>query len=789
MADQDELIQQLLLKLDILLKRQEGFSKEIESLRQEIDHLKTSETLQTPVIQKEEPVTETYIEFRQRKLYAEEFTRTTPKQKETRNEPVPPSKKTPARKNDLEKLIGENLISKIGIAITVIGVAIGAKYSIDHNLVSPLTRIILGYLMGIGLLGFGFKLKTNYEKYSAVLVGGAIAIMYFITYSAYSFYSLIPQVLAFTMMVAFTAFGVLAAMVYSQQIIALIGLVGAYAVPFLLSDGSGQVVVLFSYIAIINMGILVIAFKKYWKILYYASFGLSWAILSSWIFLKYHTEQHFALALMFTSIYFATFYLTFLAYKFKHQAKFEIAEIALLISNSFIYYGLTYFMISQHETGKNYLGLFTLGNALIHFMVSAIIYKQKLSDKNLFYLISGLVLVFITIAIPVQLNGHWVTLLWTGEATLLFWIGRTKTVSIYEKLSYPLMILALLSIVQDWSLAYLQGNHYSSLPNIRPCFNIHFLSTLLILAALGFMNYVNRKNKVTMSSVSQKDLVQLLNYFLPIVFITTLYFGLLLEIAHYWNQLYRNSVVEIRTPGQENPEWWWNFDLVQFKKIWLINYTLLFLSALAYVNHKKIKNETLGFINFILILMAVAVFLTQGLYVLSELRSTYLDHTLMKYYHKGISNLTIRYISIAMVIWTLFATYKYILQDYIEQKFEKIFDILLYVSILWIASSELINCMDLAGSTQSHKLGLSILWGCYSLGLIALGIWKKKKPLRMGAIWLFGLTLLKLFFYDLGHLNTISKTIVFVSLGILLLIISFLYNKYKNIISDDAQSE
>ena len=59
--------------------------------------------------------------------------------------------------------IGENLINKVGIIITIIGVAIGSKYSIDNELISPLTRIILGYIAGIVLLGFSFKLKGKYR--------------------------------------------------------------------------------------------------------------------------------------------------------------------------------------------------------------------------------------------------------------------------------------------------------------------------------------------------------------------------------------------------------------------------------------------------------------------------------------------------------------------------------------------------------------------------------------------------------------------------------------------------
>ena len=138
------------------------------------------------------------------------------------------SSKPPKVKSDIEKFIGENLANKVGIIITVIGVAIGAKYAIDHDLISPLTRIILGYLVGLGLMGFAIKLKTKYENFSAVLLSGAIAILYFITFAAYSFYGLFPQLLAFLMMVCFTLFTVLSAIKYNKQIIAHLGLVGAY---------------------------------------------------------------------------------------------------------------------------------------------------------------------------------------------------------------------------------------------------------------------------------------------------------------------------------------------------------------------------------------------------------------------------------------------------------------------------------------------------------------------------------------------------------------------------------
>jgi len=640
-------------------------------------------------------------------------------------------------------------------------------------------------MVGAGLLGFAIKLKKKYENFSAVLLSGSMAIMYFITYSAYSFYDLIPQVLAFVLMIIFTAFTVVAAFTYNRQVIAHIGLVGAYAVPFLLSEGSGKVAILFTYMAIINAGILVIAFKKYWKPLYYSSFGLTWLIYVLWYVSKYQTNN-FGLALTFLSVFFATFYVIFLAYKLIQKEKFDVGDIILLMTNSFIFYGIGYDILDNHKTGEQLLGLFTFCNAIVHFMVSTIIYHQKLADRNLFYLVSGLVLVFITIAIPVQLDGSWVTLLWAGEATLLFWIGRTKNAAVYETLSYPLMILAFFSIVHDWLTV--NYRYYPGQPKTRitPLLNINFLTSILFIGAFGFINLLNRNKNYSSAFVSQKGRSRIMSFSIPAILLFTIYFAFRMEISNYWNQLYADSALTINIEGQQYPSYYWDHDLSRFKTIWIINYSLLFVSLLAFVNFQKLKNQQLGLINLGLITLTLAVFLIQGLYALSELRESYLEQSASQYYQTGAFNIEIRYVSFAFVALTFLACYKYKQQEFMQKDFKMAFDFLLHTSVLWIASSELINWMDIAKSAQSYKLGLSILWGMYSLFLIALGIWKKKTHLRIGAIALFGITLMKLFFYDISRLDTLAKTVVFVSLGILLLIISFLYNKYKHIISDEA---
>ena len=598
-----EQINQLSGKLELLLKRQLIFSNDIQKLQEEINQLKftekTASSLKEETVFKQTPIQPSVTS---KKLYRDVDHRilggvcsglatyfgipkflvrflwvllsfflgvgifvyiilwmVIPKIKRTTminkvvtqttkgasNQDAPVTKFIPKKPSNLEKFIGENLINKIGVIIIIIGVAIGAKYSIEHDLISPLTRVILGYLVGLGLLGFGMKLKQKYENFSAVLVSGAITILYFMTYIAYSFYDLFPQTIAFILMVLLTVFTVIASLNYNKQVIAHIGLVGAYAVPFLLSDESGNTIVLFSYMAIINSGILVLAFKKYWKPLYFSSFVLTWLIVASWYFSNYEMSEHFEIALIFSFIFFAIFYATFLAFKLLQKEKFEITDILLLLANSFVFYGIGYSILDTNETGTQLLGAFTLCNGILHFLVSTIIYKQKLGDKNLFYLVSGLVLVFITIAIPVQLNGNWVTLLWAGEDALLFWIGRTKNISIYENISYVLMLLAVFSLYQDWSESY--NLHYfdDSAVIITPIFNIHFLTSVLFMVSFGFIYVLNNKEKYASSLIHKKELLKLVSFLIQTILLSTLYFMFRLEIENYWSQLYRSTSVAV----------------------------------------------------------------------------------------------------------------------------------------------------------------------------------------------------------------------------------------------------
>lgn len=675
---------------------------------------------------------------------------------------VPPKKEAPKKIEieDTESFIGTKVISIVGILLIMLGVGYGAKYAIENDLISPKIWIIAVYILGTGLLLAALKLKSKYENFSAVLLSGAMAIYYFTTYFAFAQYDLIAREVAFGMMLVFTVFTVLAALRYDNQIIAHIGFVGAYAVPFMVRDNNENVVALLTFMSIVNVGILAVAIKKYWQSLLYSAFFLTWLIFAKWFLSTYTHSVDLNTAITFVSIFFIIFYATILAYKLLHAKAFDGGDIALIILNSIFAYSFGLAILSNNNSTEDFLGLFTFLNGLMHLIVNFAIKRFKGYDKNMHYLTFGLALAFVTIAIPVEFNGGWLALFWLAESAVLFWIGRTQKVRFYEIFSYPLLGFALISLISVW------GKYYGHLAKFTLVLNVEFLISVLFIILLGVMLIISRKTKENAFNAYSSVLTGAL--------FTVLYFAFFLEINSYWK-----AQLEITN---DLPQWMWINSNAQalgtFRLIWLTNYTLLYLIVISWVNIKIYKNQTFAVVNLIINAFAIFIFLTFGLYNLS----------LSKGFGDFGTQYLLRYSSIAILGGLLYSTNQYTRQSFVQLNSKNGINIATHIIFLCVLTSELFNWMHLMNSQSTYKLGLSLLWSGYGFGMIIYGIWKRAKHLRIMAFILFGLTIFKLFFYDIAHQSTISKTIVMISLGAVLLIVSYLYNKHiGNILKEERE--
>lgn len=767
-------IEQLTLRLYELTGQQAGINDQLTALRKELELLK-QQAAAAGLGQTATSVTQ-----------VQPNTQAIPADKTTVAQPVPttqqqvraitpPRPPAPARKASpaFEEFLGKNLASKVGILVTIIGIFIGARYAIEHNLVSASLRIIVGYLSGLALIGIALKLKKKYEGYSAVLMGGGLSVLYFITYIAHSYYGIISQVPAFALMLVFTTGIIYAALLYDRVIIAHLAQVGAYAIPFLLSNNSGQYATLFTYTAIINAGVMILAFRKYWKSLFYVAFGLTWLIFLVWFLFSYVPSRHQNIAWIFAGINFITFYGTFLAYKLVKREVFNFGDIVVVLINAFIFYGIGMGLLNSTHGISLSQGWFTVINAGIHLGVSVLIRRLQLADRRLYYLVFGLAIVFFTISIPVEFDGNWVTLLWTLEAVLVFFIGRTKQSAAYEKLGAGLVVLSFFSLAHDWV-----GHQYQFLDSkepLRPFLNMTFLTGLIVLAAYSAIVWINKQKKYSPAP----DLISLYrefyNYAMPVIFLITGYLVFQFEIQGYFRQV---AAFVHGADGSFGP---WGSEVHSFSFIILLLYAMVFTTIVIVVNQQWVKNKRLARFSLLGILVLVLILLLRGLPVLNDMAATHFDRDGSGLFF-GRMNFLVRYIILGIVKLLIYLGIRVVKDTVTESYLQKTWWLMVFTISLSFTSFEYLHWMRVSGAGDQYKLGLSVIWGLFALGLIVYGIWKKLRYIRLAAMVLLIITLLKLFIYDLAEAGTVTKTVSFISLGVILLLVSYLYNRYKDVL-------
>lgn len=166
--------------------------------------------------------------------------------------------------------MGAKLFAWIGGFALFLGVAFFIKYSFEHNLIPPEVRVAIGFAVGLGLLIGGVALKRKENVVTAqTLCATGILILYAVTFACrsyyhFSFFGLIPTFLLMTLITA-TAF--LVAVRLDAMLVAVLGIAGGFLTPILLSTGQDNPLGLFGYIALLDIGLLMVARRKDWAAL------------------------------------------------------------------------------------------------------------------------------------------------------------------------------------------------------------------------------------------------------------------------------------------------------------------------------------------------------------------------------------------------------------------------------------------------------------------------------------------------------------------------------------------
>ncbi|MEW7292137.1 DUF2339 domain-containing protein [Aquimarina sp. 2304DJ70-9] len=711
--------------------------------------------------------------------------------------PKPPKpglwKRFKEKNPDLEKFIGENLINKLGILILVLGISYFVRYAINKDWINEPARVGIGVLVGSLIIGIAHRLRKKYAAFSSVLVSGGIAVFYFTIAIAFHEYGLFNQTVAFIIMVLITAFSCLISLSYDRIELAILSLIGGFAVPFMISTGSGNYVVLFSYIAILNIGILGLAYFKRWTLVNILAFAFTTILFVGWLIREMGIEEpHYLGALIFAFVFYIIFMSINIINNMRTKGTFSTAQLTVVSINTFVFYTVGMVVLSRYHS--EFSGLFTAMLALFNIAFAWFLYKKFGLDKKAVYLLIGLALSFITLAIPIQFKGNYITLFWAAEAVLLMWLGQKSSIKSYRYASILVHILMLFSLSIDWLKLYVLSDEILSV-----IFNPIFITGVVAIVSLVLVGYVlkNEEKKTSKFILAFNPVIY--RKAVIIIAIVISYFVGIFEVG-YQSHMYLDS----KTYAANTLP---------------VVYHLLFTALLCFFLYRKKKNSNDILINVIAFFNVVTfAFIFSKLPFLEQKENMILEQggQLAFYFH---------YVSLGLIAYFFYLIYKTYKRKSTFSKSNRSFMIWgVAFLVVFILSTEVIlhglQIMNLEVTTEQIneytsnfeesdvaymrdtlvntniseakykiiKTGLPVAWGILAFIFLVVGIKRQVKQLRIIALTLLGITILKLFIYDISNVSETGKIIAFILLGVLILVISFVYQKIKRLVIEEDKT-
>lgn len=811
---------------------------------------------------------------------------------------MPPVRAARSKQNgDLESRIGGNWFNRIGVLAIFLGVAFFLKYAVDNEWIGPGSRVLIGVAIGILFLIGGERLRKRYASYAYGLTGGGIAVLYAsIWFASSKRYGLLSTTAAFVLMAVVTITASLLAARYSALPIAILGLIGGFLTPILLSTGVDNEVGLFGYIAVLDAGVLLLAYSKQWRSLNYLSFISTVLMFGAWMD-EWYDPSKLRTTIIFLTVFFVLFALLAVLYNVVNRRPTGWLDLTMVFSNALLYFGMSYELLDVKYHSR--LGLFAVLVAAFYLGLGYFTYRRDREDKLLVFTFLGLGFLFSVLAVPIQFEQHWITMGWAIEGAVMTWIGLRAN----DRTSRNGALIVFLIAISHWALwdaqefAYLPSAHLAP-AHFVPLLNRRALScAVLIVSLVAAAIFYKRYGESGEERKSSGGLLLLAANALAIALLS-------IDANDYFEQ--RKALATGRDFGDSLA----NAKALTLTALWTIyglgtlfigvarrirplRFLALVLLAGAAIKvlvvdlryyqaswHTTILNQT--FASFALIVAALAIgawFYARNFEADDEERNIVLPLLI------GAANV-LAIIALSAEVWGHFVRLEAGAQDFDRLENTKQFVLsavwaiygavalwagikrgtsafrigalfllaltivkvlmidLSYYDAAWhtlilnqtfasfavlvyalasgarfysraksgeedesksivpvlVASANVLALIALsaealgyyaakmnAGATSgtlgdlrlAQQLSLSVVWAIYGGAMLTIGIARRSKLLRVMALLLLGLTIFKVFLFDLSSLEKLYRIISFIVLGAILLAVSFLYQRYR----------
>lgn len=713
----------------------------------------TPETIEVPIVHNEDIRPSTIeIPIQETKDKTPEVEEETP---ETIEEPVEEEQEEPAMameeeeeieeyatsETNFEKYIGENLFGKIGILIFIIGIGFFVKYAIDQNWINETARTLMGYAVGAGMLVLAERLHKRYHTFSSLLAGGAFGIYYLITAIAFHYYALFSHTIAFVILCVTTIFMSAVSVLYDRKELAVTALVGGFIAPFIISTDSSSIISLQIYITILNIGMFCLAMYKKWAILPMVSFAFTYIILWGTTALGSFSDSE-AVTTYPTLFAFATlFYVIFLLpvvfiLRTQYGENTRLGLLGIITANSFMYLIYGDFLLQHFEASSDTTAYLAFFIAAVNLAIHLYLRFRVEGQDTLRNLMLGLAVTFASMGIPILFSAANVLMVWAAESVLLLWLFTKEKNRIYELASAVLLLLTL------GALAYYRTTDtFIHDTGDGLFFNGAFFVTTFVSIAYYVIAVIMQFNKELFS-----DTKRLIAYTPCNAIAYALGFSILFLAFR------DNFHFHLEQPISE------------YASLLTANIMLLG-GALILRKRFEISENKLAY--------EISLYLAGILFAMTVWNYTAPDGLLLRWL---MALVTIAYMAYCMRGQLLVTSN----QRNLHTEYSII------STLMWLTLTRLLL---ITFNEVNFSTAFSLSLGIAAFILMCIGMRYHSKEIRIVSLAEFGIVIGKLILNDVWAMPALGKIIVFISLGALLLILSFLYQKLKDALFNEKEQE
>jgi uncharacterized membrane protein len=673
----------------------------------------------------------------------------------------------PARgreQRSLESRVGSQWFNRIGIVAMLIGVAWFLKFAFDNHWVGPAGRILIGLLCGAALIAWSERFRSKgYATFSYSLKAVGSGVLYLSLWAAFSLYHLIPPGVAFAGMVLVTAFNAFIAWRQSAELLAVYAIVGAFSTPLLLSTGRNEEVFLFSYLLMMNAATMALLVLKGWNRLLVLSFIGTVAFYWGWYW-QFYTPAAFVTTTGFLSLFVLLFAAaTILARQRRvHPEQDDAARVLVSLANAAFGFLGFYAMLSQNGSGRNTaLAWCSVGFGAFYLAVRKWMERTPIAGSRLASLSDiqlSIAIVFLTLAVPLAVHGHWVTVGWMAEGSVLVWVATRLRTRLMQVLAGGALSLGLISLAMD-----------ATIGQTRVLWNTRLLSFAVSIAAMFIATALARGEAKREGTATSAGGWELLAETAAVIARALVIIAVLLEIHTYWwsGPPPAAGMADLRSPGSLLGSAIWlmaasgaivwaaarrraSLPQSASQQTWtqLAEAICWFAAGLVvlFIGIFYPQQQVIWNLRFAAFAVAVASIVWAGCHMR--------DRTSQLYIGASVVATVLTLTAICFEIATFWST-----------------------RALLAAPGSMLYGSQLAGRQMAERFSYSAWFLIAGTALLAVGFRRRSALLRWQGLVLLAVTIFKVFLLDTSTLSQGYRIVSFLALGALLLGVSFAYQR------------